>query len=184
MKRIVAFLVFLLCFTPYIMASQPTYTGPQGGLVVGTASDASNASLTVNDKCLFVAGTGEVYGNARIDGSLTHGSRIVTPTTQYGITTSSALVVTSAFMVIKSTGSLTSAATPFISTTTATSGQIVEILNGDSSYTFTIKDKGTLSNSCLSLGGTTRAIGPGDSIVLYYYDGVWRERGFSDCQAY
>ena len=165
-----------------------------GYSAIGDRFNAGNSDLVVDSSgntsiagTLSVAGTTAMSAANITTGSittLTHGTRVCTPATQYGITVSSALVVTSAFMVIKTTGSITSTATPFISTTTATAGQIVEILNGDSSLTLTIKDKGTLSNSCLSLGSATRAIGPGDSITLQYYDGAWRERSFADNQAY
>ena len=84
--------------------------------------------------------------------------------------------VNSTFLVINGSGTITSTATPAISTLTAVSGQELLIMGGANVVTF--QDNGTLSGSLLELGNTTRALGAGDILKLIYYSGKWYEIGF------
>ena len=70
-----------------------------------------------------------------------------------------------------------STATPQISTTTATSGQRIMLLNsGTSSYTF--GDTDSVSGSLLELGAASREVDQGDILEVVYYGGKWYEIGF------
>lgn len=81
-----------------------------------------------------------------------------------------------AFIVMSASGTITSTATPFISTTSAVSGQVLTLMGGANAVT--LQDNGTLSGSLLELGSTTRALGAGDILRLRYYNGKWWEEAF------
>ena len=81
-------------------------------------------------------------------------------------------------IVINGVGTVTMSSAPTISTTAATSGQILTIIGGTNPVTFT--DAGSLSNSCLSLVTSTITLSSGDILELIYYNGKWRELGFTN----
>lgn len=138
----------------------------------------------------------DVVGNLKVSGNITasptltgnltlvgnqsvSGSKAEVPSTSY-----SALAISSAispvgvnFLVVSASGTLTSTATPFISTTTAISGQVITLFGG-SANVLTLTDEGGLTGSLLELGSGTRAIGAGDILKLRYYSGKWYEEGF------
>lgn len=129
------------------------------------------------------------------DMTFTDGLTIRTPTSAVIVSTSVTMAtITNGFTVIRSSGSdkvpvftLVSAATPFISTSTAVYALGTEVTIMCSSGTVTISDNGTVTNSCLSLGATTRSLAIGDIIKLVFTNiaGVghrWKELSFTDCQ--
>ena len=81
-----------------------------------------------------------------------------------------------AFIVMNASGTITSTATPFISTTSAVSGQVLTLMGGANAVT--LQDNGTLSGSLLELGDTSRVLGAGDILRLRYYNGKWWEESF------
>lgn len=137
----------------------------------------------------------DVVGNLKVSGNITasptltgnltlvgnqsvSGSKAEVPNTAY-----SAIAVSSAispvgvnFLVINASGTLTSTATPFISTTTAISGQMLTLMGG--ANVLTLGDNGSVTGTLLELGDTSRALGAGDILKLRYYSGKWYEEGF------
>ena len=137
----------------------------------------------------------DVVGNLKVSGNITasptltgdltlvgnqsvSGSKAEVPNTSY-----SAIAVSSSispvgvnFLVINASGTLTSTATPFISTTTAISGQMLTLMGG--ANVITLGDNGSVAGTLLELGDTSRALGAGDILKLRYYSGKWYEEGF------
>jgi hypothetical protein len=72
----------------------------------------------------------------------------------------------SAVIVTLSAGNITPTSTPFIAD--GTSGQEIAIINGDAADILTLTDEGGMAGSNLQLGAATRALGPGDVLVLRY----------------
>lgn len=139
-------------------------------------------NITTDGVIAFTDGTNTLFSitDSGTLGKVTANGKFVhTPQTQTGITTSSAIVITSAFMVVSASGSLTSVAAPLISTATATNPDGTRVLlMGGSSNVLTVQDADTLPNSCLELGSSTRAIGAGDVLELIIYGGKWYEVSF------
>lgn len=105
------------------------------------------------------------------------GKLAFTPATAYSaVQISTSFATTNSFLVINATGTITSTATPAISTLTATSGQEMIIMGGANPVTF--QDNDQLSGSLLELGSATRALGAGDVLKLIYYSGKWYEIAF------
>lgn len=155
-------------------------TNSTGNLLPAAIANGTVTALTVTT---LAAPTANIT-NENVSGTGTYsGLGVNPPQTQSGMTISSSVVVTAQYMLISSTGNITSTVAPFISTTTATTGEYVTLMvDPTSSYTITVQDKGTLTNSCLSLGATTRAIKPGGQLSLIYQSGIWRESGFVSVQ--
>jgi hypothetical protein len=104
---------------------------------------------------------------------------------QYFSATSYSIPFLGRWMRLKNTsgGSVTLASTPTIATPApdvASSGPILEILNVGT-QNFVLPDHGTLANSGLGLGASTRTIGPRESIGFRYSAdfGLWLERTYS-----
>lgn len=184
MKRIMAILMILA--SPLFCYSTTDFPN---GLTVATEAEKANATVTPGAGDIYVAGTFEVDGASRFDGLITvtgaisttanitsSAKRVVTPGTQTGITTSSQVVITSEFMILTPTGSITNTAAPLISTATATNpnGTTV-ILMGGSSDVLTVSD-----SAAFALGSATRALGLGDILELIIWDGIWYEIGFTN----
>jgi len=72
---------------------------------------------------------------------------------------------------------MTSAATPFISTMTATAGDTVTIFGSDATGTVTLSDDSQVSGSCLELDGNTIVLGADSNITLVYRGGKWIQAG-------
>ena len=174
-KVIMVAVLFLMGLVPFTSAKT---VGVLYGdaLVIGTNIAAPVASIGTTG-ALSVASL-SATGSLSMAGVANTGAAVETPNTS-----NSALEVTSAlnpvgvsFAVVNATGALTSTATPFISTTSAISGQVITIMGGTNALT--LQDNGTLSGSLLELGAATRALGAGDILRLRYYNGKWWEEAF------
>jgi len=136
---------------------------------VGSRTDTGNETITGN-----VA----VTGNLSVDGVVNYGMSAVVQ-----LDTSTTLSVTDRYMVIvgsnAATGkfAMTSAAVPFISTTTATAGDTVTIFGSDATGTVTLSDDGVVTGSCLELDGNTIVLGADSNITLVYRGGKWIQAG-------
>lgn len=181
MKNMVAFLLMMVAVPAFSLESRVDLLKTDDAVVyrnlaIGTPSPARGYAL-------------EVVGNVKMTGSQTgdqtlignqsvSGSRTEVPDTAYSSINVSTTMspVGLSFAVVNASGTLTSTATPFISTTTAISGQVLTIMGG--ANVLTLQDNGTLSGSLLELGSTTRALGAGDILRLRYYGGKWYEEAF------
>jgi hypothetical protein len=106
------------------------------------------------------------------------GKRITTPT-NYTIGGGTTVTPTSEFglFVTTGTGAIDWTATPSIATTTATEGQVFEIMSSTTTD-ITINDNGSVSGTLIELasGSTSRVLSnPGDVIRFRYYSGKWYE---------
>lgn len=123
--------------------------------------------------------TGAFTSNVSVAGNLAvTGSQADVPNTSYSAiaVSSSISPVGVSFLVINASGALTSTATPFISTTTAISGQVLTLMGG--ANVLTLADEGSTTGTLLELGAASRALGAGDILRLRYYSGKWYEESF------
>jgi len=164
-----------------------------GTLTVDGATTLTGAitatSGLVGDVTGAVAGniTGDVSGNVTGDVTTTaisiDGTKIDVPTAVVQLDTATALGTLDSFVIVVGSNAasgafpMTSAATPFISTTTATAGQEIMIMGSSATGTVTLSDNGTVSGSLLELDGTTITLGLGSNITLRYYSGKWYQCG-------
>lgn len=173
-----------------------------GGIVVATETQEDTDGGTYSDGDLYVQDDVkfnddlEVTGDCDIDGTsnldevdidgaidisadLTlDGGFIQEPPSVVNLDTSTALGTLDSFVLIigsNTTGAfaMTSDATPFISTTTATSGQLIQLMGTSDTGTVTLSDDSQVSGSLLELDGNTVALGLGDNITFRYYSGKW-----------
>lgn len=84
--------------------------------------------------------------------------------------------------VVGSGGAVTLTSTPSVPTNNVPDGWVIRIVGTDNTNTLTVQDDGTLANSDLSLGASTRALGVGDVLTLQYDATLnqWFEIGWSD----
>ena len=190
MKRIL-FLSCVMVMNLYAAASH--WTGP---IVSGTKAQGDGANVATSSGEIFangdieadgdlnIAGTSTLSGNVTITGDVSIDGVINNSMSSViQISTATALVVTDRYMLI--IGSITpggafaviSDATPFISTTTATDGDIVTIIGTDATGTLQLSDTGTVSGTLLELDGTTIVLGEDSNITLLYYEGKWIQVG-------
>jgi len=194
MRKLMYFIVALALVSPAF--AEPTRFGSETGVVVGSQSQEVSSGYTISGGDLYVADelyvsgaethAGAVSNTGTVTNSgmmISSGKRVITPATSLNLDKAASLVVSSEFMVVSTTGVVTMTSTPFISTSTSVNpnGTRVEIINGGTSA-FTLQDKGTLTNSCLSLGGSTRVLGAGDTIILKIYNGIWSEFAYTNNQ--
>jgi hypothetical protein len=157
-------------------------------LVIGTDYESPTAQISSAGVLTVTSltNTGGVTGttgvftdDVSVAGNLAvTGSQADEPDTSYSAiaVSSSISPVDVSFLVINASGTLTSTATPFISTTTAISGQVITLMGG--SNVLTLDDEGSTTGTLLELGDTSRALGAGDILRLRYYSGKWYEEGF------
>ncbi len=178
MKKVIA--IMALCVMGFVPFASARTVGVVYGdaLVIGDI-EAPVASIGTSG-ALSVASL-SATGALSMAGVTNTGAVSETPNTasysSIGISTS-ITPTGKAFIVLNASGTLTSTATPFISTTSAVSGQVLTLMGGANAVT--LQDNGTLSGSLLELGSTTRALGAGDIIRLRYYDGKWWEESFAN----
>lgn len=135
-------------------------------------------------------GSGVITNNIGVDiDSLTSGTTNIgirnasttvnTPSAAQTITAATqAITVASSVKRIDANASYTLTAAPTIAD--GQDGQIVRIINTDTTDVITLQDQGTLASSNLRLGATTRALGPRDNITLMFSStiGDWVEIAF------
>jgi len=177
MKRIMLFIMFS-CFTNLAIAGT---TNPESDYVWKAGYDVTltQGDLTLQNGDLSVTGNVTVTGDLSLTGNITSdGLETKSVSSTVYLSTSSSLSITDSVMVICGTGTITSNATPFISTTTYTEGTHFMIVGG--SNTVTLQDNGTKSGTLLELGGNTRSVGQNDVLELLLINGKWIEVGFGD----
>lgn len=129
-------------------------------------------------------GNQTVTGNSTVTGDRTvAGRNVITPTSMTGVTVSSSVPAAASYYILTSTsGALIMAATPAISTTTATNGQTMILRGVSASNTFTLQDQGTLSGSLIELGAATRVISDKKVLFLLYDStlGEWLEQSYGN----
>ena len=171
MKKAIALVFMIIAMLIVTMLPKPVLSTPLGWkyfdnvistlatlgtttITTATITTGNVATLAISDEVSYAANTS--YSALRI---------------------SSEIVPTDSFYVFVSTGDNVSTATPQISTTTATSGQRIMLLNsGTSSYTF--GDTDSVSGSLLELRAASREVDQGDILEVVYYGGKWYEIGF------
>jgi hypothetical protein len=89
-----------------------------------------------------------------------------TPSTAQTLAAGTAILANATVVRINSAGNVTLTSAPTIAD--GQDGQVVTILNIDTTDTITLQDQGTLANSNLRLSATGIALGPRDSIQLMY----------------
>lgn len=84
--------------------------------------------------------------------------------------------------VAGSGGAVTLTSTPTVPTNSIPDGWVIRIQGTDDTNTLTVQDDGTLADSDLSLGASTRVLGVGDVLTLTYDATLnqWFETGWSD----
>jgi len=168
MKRIISVCLGVISLFVILKANQLTldnFNVDDSGNIIASGS-LSVAGVTSTDDV-------SITGDVTIDGLETRG----VSSTVY-LSTSSSLSITDSIMVICGTGTITSNATPFISTTTYTEGTHFMIVGG--SNTVTLQDNGTKSGTLLELGSNTRALSSNDVLELLLINGKWIEIGFNN----
>ena len=181
MKNMIAFLLMMMAVPAFSLEYRADLVKTDDAVVyrnlaIGTPSPARGYALVVLGN---VKMTGSQTGDMTLIGNQSvSGSKADVPNTVYSSINVSTTMspVGISFAVVNTSGTLTSTATPFLSTTTAISGQSITLMGG--SNVLTLQDNGTLSGSLLELGDTTRALGAGDILRLRYYGGKWYEEGF------
>lgn len=149
--------------------ASPTFSGASLTYGLSAATVAASGDVSVGGN-LDLTGNAVVGGAFSIDSDSTYSAvEVSTEISPVGVS----------FLVVSATGTLTSEATPFISTTTAVDGQFLTIIGG-SANVLTISDNDSAAGTLLELGAASRAIGEGDIIRFVYYNGKWREISFSD----
>ena len=190
MKKIIVSFIAVLMFSGLAVAGENYFQAVKAEYVTAATQMKVGSSLEpAVGYALDVVGNLKVSGNITASPTLTgdltlvgnqsvSGSKAEVPNTSY-----SAIAVSSSispvgvnFLVINASGTLTSTATPFISTTTAISGQMLTLMGG--ANVITLGDNGSVAGTLLELGDTSRALGAGDILKLRYYSGKWYEEGF------
>lgn len=150
------------------------------GTTVASITNAGAMTVTsLTNSGAATATTGTFSSNVSVAGNMAiSGSQADVPNTSYSAiaVSSSISPVGVSFLVINASGTLTSTATPFISTTTAISGQTLTLMGGTN--VLTVSDEGSVTGTLLELGDTSRALGAGDILKLRYYSGKWYEEAF------
>lgn len=164
--------------TPSAGASAIFSPGTNNTNALGSSSlRFSNVYTTL----MNVSGAMTVSGAGSLAGITNSGTRIATPTT-YTMGTGTTCTPTSEFGLFTSTGgAITVTATPTIATTTATNGQIFEIMSSTASA-ITLKDNDSTTGTLLQFTSNTasRTLNTtGDVIAFRYYNGTWYEVYFS-----
>lgn len=105
---------------------------------------------------------------------------VFTPSTVQTLAAGTAILANATFVMINSTGDVTSTAAPTVAD--GQDGQRLLIMNVDTTDTITLQDQGTLANSNLRLSANTIVLGPRDSIELMYSAtvGDWVQVGQRD----
>ena len=190
MKKLLAPVLAVVVFANLAIAGENYFQSVKSEYVTAATQMKVGSSLEPTAGfALDVVGNLKVSGNITASPTLTgnltlvgnqsvSGSKAEVPNTSYSAiaVSSSISPVGLAFAVINASGTLTSTATPFISTTTAISGQVITLMGGANVLTLT--DEGGLTGSLMELGSATRALGAGDILKLRYYSGKWYEEGF------
>lgn len=166
MKKIVVFLLFA-SFAGFLIAGT---TNPESNYQwkAGYNITLDQGDITLSD------GDIDVNGEVTASSITVSGERVLGVSAAVSISTYTELTLTDPIMVIKGTGVITNAATPFISTTTYSQGTVVYIV-GSSTNTVTLSDTGSVSGTLLNLGATTRTLGDGDVLELILIGDKWRE---------
>lgn len=184
--------------------SAPTFTRTSTGTLTGSSSTGFSYNPTVNAGATLDTVTGILLGALTVGGAITsyvgvdiarqgdtdivtsigirNADRTVwTPVANTAITAVSGTIRRDATLVtLTANNSYTLTSAPTIAD--GVDGQELIVLNVDTTDTITIQDQGTLANSNLRLGATTRALQPRDSIRLIYSStiGDWVEVGFTN----
>lgn len=146
------------------------------GLAFTTATTSGLYILASNTPAIAAAGVYQAYlqnGSGLVassftsSGTATFSSKVVnTPPTAQSITgVGVAITPTARIHEFTSDGDYTLTVAPTIAN--GTDGQVCILVNVGSN-TVTIQDQGTLANSNLRLTGASVAIGPRDSVIIYY----------------
>lgn len=106
-----------------------------------------------------------------------YGAQAHPPVTQSITAAGNTIKPTGRIIEISADGVYSLSSTPMVSDGNA--GQVITIINTGSNAV-TLSDQGTVANSGLRLGNTTRALGQRDNITLLYSStlGDWIEIGF------
>lgn len=146
----------------------------------GFALIVSGAARLLND--LEVRGNTTLGNSGSADTATVNAQVILTPASAQAITAvGNSITISGPVIQLTANASYTLTSAPTIAN--GTDGQIIIIRNVDSGAdVITIQDQGTLANSNLRLGATTRALGPRDSICLQYSStvGDWCECWYSN----
>ena len=183
-KSFLVLLGFLLLASSSAFAGSKTkqqwlYSLPKDGKIYmpnGEAiSNSTDGQVDITDgtNTLFSIKDAGTTGDVTFYGKLT-----MTPVAQTGITTSSAVINTSNYMILTSSGGgVVNTAEAFISTATAVNpnGTRVILMGGSNTDSVTVSD-----SSVFALGAATRLLGLGDILEVIIYDGVWYEVGFTN----
>ena len=180
-----------LCARPTGLSSLVVADDPQGvspDNTVATGDVYIEDGLEVDgatkfDGALTLTGAVNITGATDISATFTQdGAFIQEPGSVVILDTSTALGTLDSFVLIIGSGTsgafaMTSDATPFIATTTATNGQQIKIMGTDATGTVTLSDNSQVAGSLLELDGNTIVIGLGSNITFTYFDGSWYQSG-------
>ena len=159
-------------------------TAPVTGAITGDVTGNLTGNVTGNV-------TGDLTGSLTITKSVMSKTRSGTATGGvYGLHITSAITPTTIWhTVISSGGDIQLTSTPNISTNTVlggateiTDGTLLIITSTASAGSVIFVDEGTLTNSQLQLGSTTRTVGLGDVLELFYDadTNYWYEISYTD----
>lgn len=148
-----------------------------GGIDIDGTTNLDEVDI---DGAVNNAGTLTQTGNVDISADTTFDGKVIyEPSVVVVITTTTELTTLDRYVLIIASDAAqgafacTSSATPFISTTNITTGQIITIMGTDATGVLTISDNGTVSGSQLELDGDTVGLGLGSNITFIYYDTKW-----------
>ncbi len=161
------FKMFILTLATFLCVGSMLYSFNESGNIwsVGTAS----AGLEIgSDGAVSIPGSISVTGTVALIGDVSASAdsrtALFSGNTRINLNVlgTTTIVPTGTFMVIVASATLTLDASPVVSAATATPGDYL-ILTTTASAVVTLTETG---DSDLVLGGTTRAIGPDDSLFL------------------
>jgi hypothetical protein len=155
------------------------YEVPNAAIDIDSNDYLSINNGFTNDGVSTLSGATDISAAFTQDGSFIQEP----PTAVVQLDTSTALGTLDSFVVVVGSNAasgafaMTSDATPFIATTTATNGQLIQIMGTDATGTVTLSDDSQVSGSLLELDGNTVTLGLGSNLTLRYYEGKWWQCG-------
>lgn len=175
---VVARFVYAATFERYVNSS---------GTQIYLLDDSGNLTIPGT----FSAANQTITGVSSVQTDTVTGFRIYTPTGQFQIGVSTAIVPSSSYMILGTTGpasAIVSAATPSISTATAiggstafTDGSVLVLTSTGTATSILLTDNGTLAGSMLHLAATTRSIAVNKYLTLIYRASTtsWNELSYA-----
>ena len=173
-----AYNAFQTPFFSYHVGDGYTVTNARGFHALNPTIQAASSGVITNNIGVDVDALSGGTNNIGIRNASTY---VATPSTAQNITAVGNTILANAQTVqLTANASYTLTSAPTIAN--GQDGQIVTILNVDTTDTITIQDQGTLASSNLRLSATTIALGPRDSIQLMYSStiGDWVQIGYTN----